>query len=152
LILGAGGTARAALFGILREGGKPLIVNRTAQKGRRLAAEWACPFFKMDELATIKADGLINTTPVGMSPDIEKSPVPPDVLPHFGVVMDVIYNPLKTQLLQDAQKAGCTVLSGLDMFIHQGAEQLKRWTGQAPPRDLMRKVVQEALEKTEQTP
>jgi len=60
--------------------------------------------------------------------------------------MDVIYNPLRTQLLQDAEKAGCAVVSGLDMFIHQGAEQFNLWTDREPPRDLMKKVVQEALE------
>jgi shikimate dehydrogenase len=145
MILGAGGTARAALFGILKEGGKPFIVNRTAQKGRRLAKEWECPFFKMEDVAKIKADCLINTTPVGMSPNVGKSPLPSDMMRNFGVVMDVIYNPLKTQLLLDAEKASCTVLSGLDMFIHQGAGQLKLWTGQEPPRALMKQVVSDAL-------
>ncbi|MBN1381885.1 MAG: shikimate dehydrogenase [Deltaproteobacteria bacterium] len=146
LILGAGGTARAALFGILKHGGKPFIVNRTVQKGRRLAREWNCPFYSMEEIGGLKADILINTTPVGMSPNTDKTPIISELLRNYGVVMDVIYNPLKTQLLRDAEKAGCTILSGLEMFIHQGAEQLKLWTGQEPPRELMRRVVMEALE------
>ncbi|MBN1662399.1 MAG: 3-phosphoshikimate 1-carboxyvinyltransferase [Deltaproteobacteria bacterium] len=145
MIVGAGGTARAALFGILKEGGKPFIVNRTAQKGRRLAKEWGCPFFQMKDVMTFKVDCLINTTPVGMSPNTGEPPVPPEILRHFGVVMDVIYNPLKTQLLVDAEKAGCIILPGLDMFIHQGAEQLKLWTGLEPPRGLMTQVVRDAL-------
>lgn len=146
MILGAGGTARAALFGILKKGGKPFIVNRTAQKGRRLAKEWGCPFYPIEAIKNIKADCLINTTPVGMFPNMDQSPVNRTLLNNFDVVMDVIYNPLRTTLLKDAEKAGCMILSGLDMFIHQGAEQLKLWTGQEPPREAMRHVVQEALE------
>jgi shikimate dehydrogenase len=149
MVLGAGGTARAALFGLIKEGGKPFIVNRTASKGRRLAKAWGCPFFKMDDITRFKVDCLINTTPVGMSPHPDASPMAPERLSNFSLVMDVIYNPLKTKLLQDAEKAGCVALSGLDMFVHQGAEQLKLWTGQEPPRELMKQMVTEALEGTE---
>lgn len=146
IILGAGGTARAALFGIIKKGGDPVIVNRTESKGRRLAKEWKCPFVKMDEINDISGDCLINTTPVGMWPDVDKSPLSLRSLKNFAVVMDVIYNPLKTKLIIDAETAGCTALSGLDMFIFQGAEQIKLWTGKEPPISLMRKVVTEALE------
>jgi shikimate 5-dehydrogenase len=59
--------------------------------------------------------------------------------------MDVIYNPLKTKLLKDAEKQGCHIISGLDMFVHQGAEQLRLWTGVEPPRLLMKKVILERL-------
>jgi shikimate dehydrogenase len=144
-VLGAGGAARAALYGILKEGGRPCIVNRTPQKGRRLAREWGCPFFTLEEIKKVRADGLINTTPVGMSPHIEESLIPPEILSNFGLVMDVIYNPLRTKLLQDAERRGCAVLSGLEMFINQGAEQLKLWTGREPPGKLMRQVVSAAL-------
>jgi shikimate dehydrogenase len=145
VILGAGGTARAAVFGILSEGGIPLIVNRSAEKGRLLAAEWGCAFHPWQDLGGIKAEGLINTTPVGMSPETDRSPVRPEVLANFGLVMDVIYNPVRTKLLEDAQKAGCTTLSGLSMFVHQGAEQIRLWTGQEPPRAVMNDTVRQAL-------
>jgi hypothetical protein len=61
------------------------------------------------------------------------------------VVMDIVYNPLETQLLRDARAAGCTVIDGLSMFVHQGARQLELWTGQAPPVRIMREAVLDAL-------
>lgn len=145
VILGAGGTAPAALFGVFREGGLPVIVNRTEEKGRRLALAYNCPFYPLSEVGRIKADCLINTTSVGMYPHTEESPLQPEVLRNFHCVMDVIYNPLQTKLLCDAQAAGCEVLSGLDMFVHQGAEQIRLWTGKEPPRELMLEVVKNRL-------
>jgi shikimate dehydrogenase len=146
VILGAGGTARAALYGVVKEGGHPVIVNRTRGKARALAQDWECPYESLKNVGKIKADILINTTPVGMFPREEESLVDGDVLKPFSWVVDVIYNPLKTKLLKDAEKAGCRVLSGLDMFVYQGAEQIRLWTGQEPPWALMRQVVSDHLE------
>jgi shikimate dehydrogenase len=135
IILGAGGTARAALYGVVREGGHPVIVNRTDGKGRELAQDWGCPYESLKNIGKIKADILINTTPVGMFPHTDEKPLQDDVLTRYAWVVDVIYNPLKTSLL----------LPGLDMFVYQGAEQIRIWTGQEPPRALMRQVVLEHL-------
>ncbi len=144
-ILGAGGAARAAVFGILQEGGTPVILNRTVTKGEKLAKEFGCDFHPISEVEKIKADCLINSTPAGMFPDMEISPVRAEALSNFGCVMDMIYNPLETRLLKDAQEAGCSVISGLPMFIYQGAEQIRIWTGLRPPLDLMKQVVLEEL-------
>ena len=144
-ILGAGGAARAAVYAVLKEGGTPIILNRTIEKGKKLAGEFGCKFYHIDDIEKVKADCLINTTPVGMTPDTEKSLIESDILTHFSHVMDVIYNPLRTKLLRDAEGAGCTILSGLDMFVHQGAEQIKMWTGMEPPRKFMKQVVLERL-------
>jgi len=144
-ILGAGGAARAAIFGILEEGGTPIVLNRTTIKGKEVAKEFGCEFYSLTEIGKIKGDCLINTTPVGMFPDMEKSPVSRDVLQNFRWVMDIIYNPLKTKLLKDAEEAGCRAISGLSMFVHQGAEQIKIWTGLQPPIDFMKKIVMEKL-------
>jgi shikimate 5-dehydrogenase len=70
-------------------------------------------------------------------------------LAGFRYVMDVIYNPLKTKLLADAEKQGCHIFSGLDMFVHQGAQQLRLWTGVEPPRALMKKVILKRLTQIE---
>ncbi len=148
-ILGAGGTARAAAYGIAKAGGHPLIVNRTQDKGRALAAHFGCPFYPLDGVGKIKADVLINTTSVGLYPQLSVSPVDASILSHFAYVLDVIYNPLKTKLLRDAEAKGCQTISGLEMFIHQGAGQLKLWTGQDAPVALMRKTVRERLEAIE---
>ncbi|MFH1079907.1 MAG: shikimate dehydrogenase [Pseudomonadota bacterium] len=145
VILGAGGTARAALYGVIKEKGHPVIVNRTERKARELAREWDCPYESLENIGEIKADILINTTPAGMFPHGDDTPVDGRALKRFSGVVDVIYNPLKTKLLKDAETAGCRTLSGLNMFIYQGAQQIRLWTGQEPPRALMRKVVLEHL-------
>ena len=146
-ILGAGGAARAAVFGIQKEGGTPVIFNRTTKTGEGVAREFGCPFYSLSEIEKIKADCLINTTSVGMAPDIEKSPLMQESLTNFRWVVDIIYNPLKTKLLREAQEAGCTVLDGVGMFVHQGAEQTKIWMGMEPPRTLMRAVVLKSLKE-----
>ena len=84
-----------------------------------------------------------------MAPDKGKSPIEKKALTNFRWVMDCIYNPLKTQLLQDAEEAGCTVFTGIGMFVHQGAEQIKLWTGMEPPRELMKRIVLEKLSEDE---
>jgi len=145
VIIGAGGTARAAAYGIIQEGGFPVIVNRTAENGRLLAVKFDCPFYALEEIGKIEADCLINTTPVGMYPHVDKSPVDSSVLAGYKYVMDVIYNPLETKLLKDARQRGCHVLPGLDMFVHQGAEQIKLWTGFEPNRLLMKNTVKKML-------
>jgi shikimate dehydrogenase len=145
VIVGAGGAARAAAFGIRQQGGLPLIVNRTPEKGEKLAKEFDCPAYPLARIAEVSADCLINTTSVGMTPDNEISPVVKEVLKNFPWVMDCVYNPLRTRLLQDAAQEGCATITGLGMFVHQGAEQIKLWTGQEPPRELMKQVVLERL-------
>lgn len=145
VIIGAGGTARAAAYGIMKEGGFPVIVNRTAENGKLLSSALQCPFYALKEIGKIKADCLINTTPVGMYPHLDKSPVDDAALAGYKYVMDVIYNPLQTKMLKDAGQAGCLIIPGLDMFVHQGAQQLKLWTGKEPDRALMKKVVLERL-------
>jgi len=144
-ILGAGGAARAAVFGIRKENGNVLVVNRTASKGEELAEEFGCSAHPLGHLGTIRADCLINCTPVGMYPYIGRSPVRKEVLLNFRWVMDVIYNPLKTKLLRDAEDAGCAIIPGLPMFVHQGAEQIALWTDLQPSRDFMKTIVREKL-------
>ncbi|OGP66479.1 MAG: hypothetical protein A2W27_04480 [Deltaproteobacteria bacterium RBG_16_44_11] len=149
VIIGAGGTAQAAVYGIIKEGGFPIIVNRTAEKGKILSVRFGCPFYPPSEIGKIKADGLINTTPVGMYPHKDESPIATAALKGYKYVMDVIYNPLKTKLLREAQEQGCQIISGLDMFVHQGAQQILLWTGKEPPYELMQKVVLERLTNIE---
>ena len=84
-----------------------------------------------------------------MSPDQGISPFPKGLLNRFSWVVDIIYNPLQTKLLKEAEEAGCQTLSGLGMFVHQGAEQLKIWTGLEPPRDYMKEVVAAKLQEND---
>ena len=146
-ILGAGGTARAAAYGMIRGGGQPIIVNRTEDRGRQLARRFDCPFYPLAEIEHVSAEMLINTTSVGLYPQVNQSPVDAKCLSRFEYVVDVIYNPLVTRLLCEARAKGCKIISGLDMFVLQGAGQLKLWTGKDAPLKLMGKTVRERLEK-----
>jgi shikimate dehydrogenase len=145
-ILGAGGAARAAIHAVSRLGARAMIVNRTASRGEALAVEFGCGFLPIPDLGSARADGLIQTTPVGMWPHVEASPVIAGVLGRFRWVADCIYNPPATCLLQEAEEQGCETFDGVGMLVNQGAEQIRLWTGMNAPRDLMRKVVVEALE------
>ncbi len=144
-ILGAGGAARAAVYTVVQGGARPIIINRTIKTAERLAAEFGGEAFPLTDFDRVKADCLINTTSVGMFPHSAESPVAAKNLGRFQWVMDMIYNPLETKLLSDAQRAGCGIISGLDMFVCQGAEQIRCWTGLEPPLDIMRRVVVEYL-------
>lgn len=144
-ILGAGGAARAAAYAVIRAGGRAVILNRDVQRAAKLARELGCGHEPLERLGELEAQVLVNTTPVGMSPKTQDSPVPREVLGRFQLVMDVIYNPLRTRLLREAEEQGASLVSGLEMFVEQGAEQIRIWTGMEPPLELMRKVVEKAL-------
>ena len=141
VVLGAGGAARAVVFGVMSKGGKVTVINRSADKGQALAEEFHCQFAPFSEIETIQGDCLINTTPVGMHPNVKEIPVPEGVLKGYNAVADAIYNPMKTRLLREAEAAGCAVASGFEMFLYQGTEQFSLWTGKEPPVELMREVV-----------
>jgi shikimate dehydrogenase len=95
------------------------------------------------------ADILVNTTSVGMSPNIDESPVASRLLRHGLVVFDIVYNPIKTRLLREAEAAGAETISGVDMFVWQGALAFERWTGAKAPLELMREVVIKQLKAHE---
>lgn len=147
LMIGAGGAARAIGFGIQAEGGRLSIVNILEDEGKALARDLGTSYYHISEFGKMDYDILINATPVGMIPQTEEMPVAKDTLKEERVVMDIIYNPLKTRLLMEADKIGCRTVCGHDMFVYQGVAQFELWTGLTAPVDVMRKVVLEALEK-----
>lgn len=145
LIVGAGGAARALGFTLAREEATLAVSNRSRERGERLAKELGCPFLAEQEAWEFGADLLVNATPVGMNPLADTCPVPDHVLRKGLVVMDLVYNPRDTLLLQKARARGCRTVSGLDMFIFQGAEQFRLWTGLEPPLEVMKTAVLEAI-------
>lgn len=140
-LVGAGGAARAVGFGLCDTGARVTLFNRGAQRGRALAQALGVEWLPLETLARHRTDILINTTSVGMHPDTAATPVPAGCLRPGMVVMDIVYNPLETRLLREARCAGCEVIDGVAMFVHQGARQLALWTGRQPPVAVMRRAV-----------
>lgn len=143
-IIGAGGAAQAVAFGIHKEKGQLVIINRNKDRGQALALKYNADFIPMDEpkkISAITPDIIINTTSIGMTPNIEDSAYPPTMLNDNMMVMDIVYNPLTTKLLYDAKNQGCHTIDGLSMFLHQGAAQFKLWTDTLPDMEMMRQAI-----------
>lgn len=146
-VVGAGGAARAVVYGLLREGGTPAVFSRDPGRGEALAGRFGCENYPLAEFER-RAEGiLVNTTPVGMHPQVNESLINGPVLERFAWVIDLVYNPPRTKLLEDAERFGCRALSGLGMLVNQGAEQIRIWTGKEPPRALMRIAVEDELRR-----
>jgi shikimate dehydrogenase len=147
LVLGAGGAARAVGFGLKQKGGQVVLVNRSEERGQALAKALECEFVPLKQAEDRRADILVQTTPVGMFPDVDGCPIPETSLRRDMIVMDIIYNPLETKLLKMAGEQGCQIISGLHMFVYQGADQFTLWTGLDAPIESMRNAVLDALNK-----
>jgi shikimate dehydrogenase len=131
LVLGAGGAARAACAA-LKEFAVPdiAVANRTSGKAKALAREFGLRQLDWEDRVGPQWSLVINTTPLGMQGENEAlSPWPADGFTGIGLVFDLVYNPVRTRLMQDAQAAGVPCLSGLSMFLHQGLAQFEIWTG-----------------------
>jgi len=148
-VMGSSGAARAAIFGIRKEGGNPLVLYRNPETGKALARDFGCPCRPLLDLGHTEAQCLINATPVGMAPDAGSTLARRGDLARFEWVMDLVYNPLETALLKEAQAAGCGVITGLPMLVFQGAEQIRIWTGMEPPVERMNKAAEKELLRRE---
>jgi 3-dehydroquinate dehydratase/shikimate dehydrogenase len=146
VVLGAGGAARAAVFGLVEQGAEVFVVNRTHETAVALARKAKAKSLKHELLAKNKFDVLINTTPCGMTGVKQAMPIEESDL-NAGLVFDMVYSPLDTPLLRLAHRRGLTVVSGLEMFVQQGARQFEIWTGKPAPEAEMQRVVELALRK-----
>lgn len=144
-IIGAGGAARAIGFGVKSRGSRLTIINRTVSNGEKLASALEADFIPISELRSLPYDILIQTTSAGMTPHIHQSPIPGELLTPGILVMDIVYAPLKTRLLKDAEKSGCRTINGLSMFIHQAAFQFELWTKSHPPLAAMKQSLMDCL-------
>ncbi len=144
-VLGAGGASRALVAG-LRDCGCPVtICNRTFSRAEALAQEFDCRACPLDEASSLEAKIVVNTTSVGMHPNVNDTPLPADALRAEMVVFDTVYNPIETRLLREAREVGCRTVSGVDMFVQQAVAQFEAWTGRGAPVELMRAVVVQRL-------
>jgi 3-dehydroquinate dehydratase/shikimate dehydrogenase len=143
-VLGAGGAARSIVAGLRHYGAEVTIYNRTIRRAEMLAEEFTCQAAGIDQANSAQAEIIINCTPIGMYPKTDASPIA-KLPPPAKVVFDTIYNPLATVLLGQARRAGCQVVSGLEMFVNQAVAQFEIWTGQSAPAKVMRQVVLDQL-------
>jgi shikimate dehydrogenase len=158
-ILGAGGAARAIAFILADRGANLTILNRHPGPASELA-DRINGYFRREVMAleltkdNLKIslqtnDILVNTTSVGMTPDLKDTPVPVTYLKRRQVVFDIIYNPLKTRLLEGAEKRGAKTISGIEMLVWQGAAAFELWTGVKAPVEIMRESALKDLKNRE---
>lgn len=143
LVIGAGGAARAAVFGLVARGAHVSIVNRTVPKAQKLARDAGAKFVKRADLKKLDFDAIINATPIGMG-NPKVSPLEPEEI-RARVVFDMVYNPVETKLIKLAKAKGIATIPGLEMFVQQGARQFEIWSGKPAPMEEMRGVVMKAL-------
>ncbi len=145
LIVGAGGVARAAAFGLKAKGAEVFIVNRTPEKAQSLARLAKAKSVKRADLAKLEFDVIINATPVGMGSN-KQSPLEEKEL-NAKYLFDLVYTPAETRLMAIARAKGLQIIPGLEMFVQQGARQFEIWTGKPAPVAEMAYVVTKALER-----
>ena len=143
LLVGNGGAARSAAYGLLESGAKVSIVGRNPDRVRSLAKACGAEPLLREQAEARKFDAVVHATPLGMYPHTEgcffQNSIPADL------VFDMVYNPIETTLTRHAQQQGLTVVSGLQMFVEQAVRQFEIWTGCSAPRTVMEKAALEAL-------
>jgi len=137
-IVGAGGAARSAALALQRKGARVTLFARYGAKAAPAAEAVGCSSALISDLASSSWDVLINATPVGSLAGADETPVPAALHRPGSVVLDMVYDPLETRLLREAQAAGCKIVGGLEMLIAQAVAQFEAWTGLEAPLDVMK--------------
>lgn len=141
-IIGAGGAARAVVFGLKKEKVDVVIFNRTINKAENLAREFDCEYEGIDNIEGIKdCEVIINATSVGMKPNDDETPVSKENLNENQVVFDCVYNPLETRLIKEAKEVGCRTILGIEMLLYQGVKQFEYYVGRKAPIEVMREAL-----------
>jgi 3-dehydroquinate dehydratase/shikimate dehydrogenase len=149
LVIGAGGAARAAVFGLKERGSEVYILNRTAAPAKKLSHQARARILKRADLKKVSFDVIINATPVGMG-NPRESPLQEQEI-NARYVFDMIYDPPETRLMKLARERGAQIIPGIEMFVHQAARQFEIWTGKPAPWDEMLRVVLLALQDRSRT-
>jgi 3-dehydroquinate dehydratase/shikimate dehydrogenase len=148
LVLGAGGAARAAVYGLVEKGAQVAVWSRKESAAKELAASAKAITITTKQIAETPFDVLINATPCGMTGNAHPLPLEDNAW-KARLVFDLVYNPLDTPLLQAARARGVATIQGYEMFVHQGARQFELWTGKPAPEAEMLRVVLFALKKSQ---
>lgn len=144
LVLGAGGAARSAVFGLREKGADVFILNRTPETAQKLARQSHSKTIKKDALSKTEFDVVVNATPLGMA-GFKGAPLLDAGDLRAKLVFDLVYNPLETPLLRMARQQNIPIITGIEMFVQQGARQFEIWTGKPAPEEEMLRVVIHAL-------
>lgn len=155
LVLGAGGAARAAVYGLAAQGAQITVVNRTLETAQAMVASLSlvnlmldAQVMTLDEAVERPIDLIINCTSAGMSPHEDESPWVEGVpFPAQVTLYDMVYRPAHTRLMQMAEAQGGRAIGGLGMLVRQGAASFKKWTGVEPPVEVMFDAVRAELAK-----
>jgi len=149
ILLGAGGAARAIGFGLKERMCQMTIFNRSQNRAEALAKELGCDHHPLLSFEEMDGDIIVNATTVGMYPLDAESPIPKEILKEKMVVMDMVYQPLGTKLLREAEERGCVTIDGLEMLACQGAAQLEIWTGKKPEIGQIKEDLRQAMKREE---
>jgi len=149
LVLGAGGVGKALAFGLVNRGAQVVLCDGLDERAEQLAIRLGCRAVKWTERHQVRAEILVNGTPLGMHPKVDETPFEANALHAGMVVFDAVYNPEITRLLADARQAGATIVSGMEMFVRQAALQFKLFTGHDGPEELMRQVIRRATHQAD---
>jgi 3-dehydroquinate dehydratase/shikimate dehydrogenase len=144
LVVGAGGGARAAVFGLKERGAEVFVMNRTTSVGQKLARQAHARFLTRTQMRGLQFDVIVNATPVGMG-GAKVSPLGDKEL-NARILFEMVYTPAETKLVKLARAKGMNVITGAEMFVQQGARQFEIWTGKPAPADDMYRVVTAALQ------
>ena len=148
LVVGAGGSARAAVHALRSTGASVAVWNRTATRARRLAADLGAAAVD----GPVPADVLVNCTSAGMhdpARTFKELPVSADDLGVYACVVDLVYRDGATELLRQAERRGCRCVDGLEILVHQGARSFEIWTGRSAPVDVMRRAARSGLQPSQ---
>ncbi|NOH01842.1 MAG: shikimate dehydrogenase [Chloroflexi bacterium] len=156
LVLGAGGSARAVVYALANDGWNVVIAARRIEQARELARSFANYQLPIINLRTFQPFNfqtfqpanfqlIVNTTPLGMTPNTDQSPLPENLsLPSNVIIYDLVYNPSETKLVRNARAQGLQAATGLGMLIEQAALSFQLWTGYNPPRETLRASVEQS--------
>ena len=155
IVLGAGGSARAVVYALVNDGWDVTIAARRIEQAQQLANSFIhlqlSPSIVMVQITNLadlplsNYDLLVNTTPIGMMPDIQQSPLPEDIiLSEHTIIYDLVYNPRETILVKNTRMQGLAATTGLGMLIEQAALSFEIWTGCDPSREIMRAAIEQS--------